>query len=179
MTIGEYIEKLRRQADAIRTSNALFFATTSTMVEIQERVWGRGELSNGSVIQYKEDYEVWAYQPPSPVKVTQRGKPNAAGQSRKIKGGWYPSYLAYKQQQGRADLPFELTGDMRISWLGGPVPTPRVSADGLLCEIVMDTEQYAKVEGLTKQKGEFLRLTQEERDYQARILQQLITEALQ
>jgi hypothetical protein len=178
MTPQEWIARVRARADALRTSSPLFFATTSTMAEVEQRVWGRGQLTNGGTIKYKEDYQVWAYTPPSPRKVTGKGKPNAAGQRRNIKGGWYPTYLAYKEQQGRRELPFELTGDMRIAWLGGPVPTPRVSGDGLLCEIVMPAEEYAKVEGLEKSKGAFLELTQAEKDFQAQRLEQLISEAL-
>jgi hypothetical protein len=100
------------------------------------------------------------------------------GKQRKIKGQWAPTYLAAKGDQGRKDLYFELTGDMRISWLGGPVSAPRVSDGGLLCEIVMSQEQWKKAEGLAKQKGEFLELTEFELKYQAEQVQRLITEAL-
>ena len=100
------------------------------------------------------------------------------GKQRKIKGQWAPSYLAAKDAQGRKDLPFELTGDMRISWLGGPVPAPRVSNGGLLCEIVMAQEQWKKAEGIAKQKGEFLELTEFELKYQAEQVQRLINDAL-
>lgn len=179
MTPQEWIAAQRAKIAALKTANVLFLATTSTMIEMQDRIWGEGRLTNGGTLTYKEDYEVWAYQPPSPKKVTGKGKPNARGEQRNIKGGWYPTYLAYKEQQGRRELPFELTGDMRISWLGGPTPRPRVSGDGLLCEIVMSQEQWNKAEGLAKTKGEFLELTQQEKDFQAKRLEQLIAQALQ
>jgi hypothetical protein len=100
------------------------------------------------------------------------------GKQRKIKGQWAPTYLAAKDAQGRKDFPFELTGDMRISWLGGPVPSPRVSSGGLVCEIVMAQEQWNKAAGIAKQKGEFLELTEFELKYQAEQVQRLINEAL-
>jgi hypothetical protein len=58
------------------------------------------------------------------------------------------------------------------------VPSPRVSDGGLLCEIVMSDEQWKKAEGIAKQKGEFLELTDFEIQYQAEQVQRLINEAL-
>jgi hypothetical protein len=42
----------------------------------------------------------------------------------------------------------------------------------------MSQEQWKKAEGLAKQKGEFLELTEFELKYQAEQVQRLITEAL-
>lgn len=50
---------------------------------------------------------------------------------------------------------------MRIGWLGGPTPTP-VEVDAFLCEIRMPDKEAKKAEGLAKQKGEFLELTDQE-----------------
>jgi hypothetical protein len=173
MTTQEWIAAQRARLAALKTSNVLFFATTATMAQVERRIWTDGQLTNGSRIVYKEDYEVYIYKPPFPQKPNGKGKTG-----RKIKGQWAPSYLAAKASQGRKDLPFELTGDMRISWIGGPVPTPRVSNEGLLCEIVMEEKQWKKAEGIAKAKGEFLELTQAEKEYQAQVLAQLINEAL-
>ncbi len=173
MTPNEWIALQRAKLATIQTSNVLFNATTLTMVQMQRRIWTDGQLTNGSPIQYKEDYQVYIYKPPFPQKPNGKGKTG-----RKIKGQWAPTYLAAKASQGRKDFPFELTGDMRISWLGGPVPSPRVSDGGLLCEIVMSDEQWKKAEGIAKQKGEFLELTDFEIQYQAEQVQRLINEAL-
>jgi hypothetical protein len=173
MTRQEYIEYLKRLTMVFNNTTVLFNATTLTMVQMQRRIWTDGQLTNGSPIQYKEDYQVYIYKPPFPQKPNGKGKTG-----RKIKGQWAPTYLAAKASQGRKDFPFELTGDMRISWLGGPVPSPRVSDGGLLCEIVMSDEQWKKAEGIAKQKGEFLELTDFEIQYQAEQVQRLINEAL-
>jgi hypothetical protein len=116
-------------------------------------------------IAYKEDYEVYVYKPPFPRAPSGKGKPRADGTRASIKGGWAPTYLAAKTQQDRGDFPFELTGDMRIGWLGGPVPSPK-EVSTTLVRIVMPEAQALKAEGLAKQKGEFLLLTAEEIDEQ-------------
>jgi hypothetical protein len=43
-------------------------ATGDTVVELSERVWGKGELTDGTKLTYKEDYEVYGYKPPLPRK---------------------------------------------------------------------------------------------------------------
>jgi hypothetical protein len=170
MTPQEWIDKQLRLADAIRSSDALFFATTSTMGVMSQRIWGEGQLTNGSKMSYKEDYEVYIYKPPFPQR------PNGKGKTGKdIKGQWAPTYLSAKDSQGRKELPFELTGDMRIGWLGGPTPTPR-KVSGLLCQIVMPKKEWDKAEGLTKKKGKFLELTDKEIQHQTDTLQRLISD---
>lgn len=146
-------DKFGSLPDGIRDSRVLFFATTATMATMQDRIWGRGELSSGERIRYDEDYEVYIYKPPFPQKPNGKGKTG-----RKIKGQWEPTYLDAKASQGRADLPFELTGDMRIAWAGGPTPEPREDSP-TLCRIVMDDRQAAKADGLAAKKGRFLDLT--------------------
>jgi hypothetical protein len=161
MTPQEWIAKLKALPQMVKDSRVLFFATKATMTQVAERVWGKGLLTNGSKLAYKE-YELYAYKPPSPVKPTGKGKTG-----KKIKGGYYPNYEAYKAQQGRADLPFELTGDMRKAWLGGGVGEPKEKGP-LNAVIEVDEVNAKKIEGLTKEKGEFLKFTQGEREAQAR-----------
>lgn len=156
MTPEEWSARQIGITQVLRDSRVLFFATTGTMAEMSERIWTDGGLSNGGKLSYKEDYEVYIYKPPFPNKPDGKGKNGAS-----IKGQWAPSYLAAKGTQNRADLPFELTGDMRIGWLGGPTPTP-VEVDAFLCEIRMPDKEAKKAEGLAKQKGEFLELTDQE-----------------
>lgn len=146
-------------------------ATTGTMLEVGER-WGRGELTDGGTISYDEDYEVYISKPPFPRVGSKQGKPfdlwkrppvNLKGTSRKVNGGWYPSYLAAKAAVGRGDLPFELTGDMRRSWFGGVTPSP-TEVDEFTVVIDMDERNAKKAEGLTARKGEFLVLNEQEVD---------------
>lgn len=160
MNIGDWINKYSGYADRLRDGRVLYLATTETMTLMQERIWMKGELTDGSKLSYKEDYEVYIYKPPFPRQPDGKGKTG-----RKIKGQWEPTYLAAKASQDRADLPFELTGDMRIDWLGGPTPTP-VERGPFLVEIVVPQKTAKKIEGLTKQKGEFIQPNQAERDFQ-------------
>jgi len=131
------------------------------MIQVSERVWGKGLLTSGSKMTYTDNYELYAYKPPSPKKPSGKGKTG-----KKITGGFYPNYSAYKAQQGRADLPFELTGDMRKSWLGGEVASP-TEVNPLECVIAMDGRNAQKAEGLAKEKGPFLVFTADERTAQA------------
>lgn len=156
MTPQEWIEWASGIPKAIEDNRVLYLATTTTMADMSERIWGDGELTNGGTIQYKEDYEVYVSKPPFPRKGNGKGKTG-----KKIKTGWAPTYLAAKAQVGREGLPFELTGDMRIGWLGGQVPSPH-EVNPLLVEIVMPEKEWKKAEGLTETKGEFLGLTTDE-----------------
>jgi hypothetical protein len=159
MTPEQWIERMKGMNPS--DGRVLFFATTATMATMQERIWGRGELSDGGKLAYEEDYQVYIYKPPFPRAPNGKGKTGRA-----IKGQWEPTYLAAKAAQDRGGLPFELTGDMRIAWGGGTVPIPR-EVDPLLCEIVMDAANARKAKGLAKQKGDFLRLTRAERQEHA------------
>lgn len=157
MTPQEWIDKYGRLTESIRTERVLFFATTATMATMQERIWGRGELTDGSKLTYKEDYQVYGYKPPLAKKPSGKGKTG-----KPIKGGWAPTYLALKEQQGRRELPFELTGALRQAWLGGVTATPR-EKDPLLCVIDLPGDIAVRAEGLARQKGEYLELSTEER----------------
>jgi hypothetical protein len=97
--------------------------------------------------------------------------------ARKIKGQWAPSYLAAKKSQGREDLYFELTGDLRILWAGGVQPTPRVKSK-TLCYIDLPEKQSKQAEGLAKQKGNFLELTEGEKLSHRKRLVELLKEEL-
>lgn len=153
MTPQEWINKVKGIAKSIEDNRVLFFATTATMADMSERIWGKGELSDGGKVAYKEDYEVYIYKPPFPRAPDGRGKTG-----RKIKGQWAPTYLAAKASQDRGDLPFELTGDLRIDWAGGAVPEPD-EVTPTLCVIRLNDVNAKKADGLAKEKGEFLRLT--------------------
>ncbi len=55
MTIADLASKMIAMKDAIGDARVLYVATTSTMDEMAQRVWDRGELTSGAVIKYKED----------------------------------------------------------------------------------------------------------------------------
>lgn len=165
MTPQERAAQLRNIAQAIRSRRVIALATTGTMVQISERVWGRGEMTDGSKLTYTGNGPYYGYKPPGLRKPTGRGKNGAS-----IKGGYYANYEAFKAQQGRGNLPYELTGDMRKDWLGGVTPRPTENGP-LQCVIVMDAANAKKVDGLTRQKGVFLKLNEEEiKEHNQRIL---------
>lgn len=165
MTKAELIEKMRGIQAGIGSAHVLYVATTSTMDLMSERIWGRGELTGGGRLTYKGDTPkgIYIYSPPWPKKGSGRGKPNDRGKSRKIKGTWAPSYIAAKGLIGRGDLPFELTGDLRKDWLGGASPTPNEETP-YRCTITVGQESKEKIDGLTETKGEFIRMTDAERN---------------
>lgn len=189
MTEGtnEAAEAVRATLERIRTSRALYFAAKGTMAEVSNRVWGEGKLTDGGELQYDEDYEVYAYTPPSPRKVTGVGKPyamwkrppaNAKGKARKIKGGWYKSYLSYKEQQGRKETPFELTGRLRKAYFSGTDnPASLVEQSDTESFIFLSGENAGKYKGLTDNKGEFLQFNDAEKEsYRRRLIDLLATE---
>jgi hypothetical protein len=171
MTPSELAIKRRGLPARICDRKIILEAATGTMDQVSQRVWDRGELTNGTKLKYNEDYEVWAYKPPAPSAVSGRGKPNAEGKSKKIKGGYYETYLAFKRQQGGRDkTPFDLTSELRQSYLGGATPTP-TEINGCEVQVDLSTEAAKKWEGLTESKGEFLKLNAAERkEHHQRVL---------
>ena len=119
-------EPLKALRAKLIANRVLYFAVKETQVKVADRVFGEGKLTDGTELQYDQDYEVYAYQPPSPRKVSGKGKPyaqwknppkNVKGKAAKIKGGYYPTYLDYKDKQGRKDNPFELTGRLQKAYV--------------------------------------------------------------
>ncbi len=178
------IENIRKRIERLRSERAVYLAAKGTMVEVSERVWGKGELTDGSTLTYKDDRELYAYTPPSPRKVTGKGKPyklwkdpprtkrgSIKAGAASIKGGWYEDYSALKEQQGRADHPFEMTGRFRKAYFGGTdVPDPHQDSDTEVT-IRLSGEEAEKYLGLTDSKGPFLKLAQAEIDgYHKRLL---------
>jgi hypothetical protein len=173
MTPQEWIAKYRNYPLVLKDQRVLFFATTGTMAEMSERIWGRGELSDGRKLTYKENYRVWGYPPrffnqldKSPVSILGPFSVSGVPFNR---GEWFPTYLTYKEANNRGNLPFELTSNLRISWGGGAQPGP-VDVSEFICQIKITDYDAKKVKGLVKQKGEFLRLTrQEEKNHHKRV----------
>lgn len=160
--IDSWFDNVNSLIGKLAERRVIFLAATGTMGEVADRVWGRGETTDGSPLGYLEDYEVYAYRPPAPRKVSGLGKPNKEGKSRKIKGGYYPTYLAFKADQGRRETPFDLTGALRKDYLGGVVPTPTEEGP-FAATITLSDENAAKWQGLTNSKGPFLILSNQER----------------
>ncbi len=161
------VADVKARVQRLREGKAVYLAAKGTMVDVSNRVWGRGELTSGSELSYKEDYELYAYTPPAPRKVSGNGKPYALwknppakpkGKAANIKGGWYSSYDAgFKKAMGRG--PFELTGRLRKAYFGGSdIPAPHEDSDTSV-SIRLHGEEADKFTGLTDTKGPFLRLT--------------------
>lgn len=165
------IKRLQELRDKLLSSRSLYFAVKETQVQVANRVWGEGKLTSGGQLTYNENYDLYAYTPPSPRKVTGKGKPyslwkrppaDPKGDARKIKGGWYPTYLAYKQQQGRGNTPFELTGRLRKAYLSD---ASLVEQGPTVVQVVLRGEEADKYEGLARSKGQFLLPNRAELDF--------------
>lgn len=172
------VDNVRKKIEALREKRAVYLAATGTMAQVANRVWNEGKLTDGSAVQYDEDYEVYGYKPPAPRAVSGKGKPyglwkdqqraqaikkSQGGTARDIKGGWYKSYLSFKEGQGRRDTPLELTGRLRKAYLSSPSrPDSLVEVNELESFIFLRGEEAAKYSGITDSKGPFLKLTPEE-----------------
>lgn len=171
MTIAELSAKIKGIPAQICNERIVVLAAGGTMSQLSDRVWERGELTDGSKLKYNENYEYYGYKPPAPAAVTHKGKPpKGGGKPREIKGGYYATYIAFKKQQGRGDLPFELTGDLRIAYLGGATINP-TEVNGCEAHVDLDAKSAKKWEGLTATKGPFLALNADEiREHNLRVL---------
>lgn len=164
MTARDFKAWISAIGEGIISAHILCVATGTTMAMMSDRIWGRGELTDGSTLKYNGPTKrgVYIYVPPWPKKGNGKGKPNAAGKSRKIKGTWAPSYIAGKRLIGRGETPFELTGDLRKDWLGGVIPTPKEDS-AYMCTISVSEKSLDKIEGLSETKGDFTISTPDER----------------
>ena len=194
--MSDPVAPLKAILEKLKSQRVLYFAVKETQAVIAKRVWDQGVLTDGSQLGYQQDYEVWAYTPPSPKKVSGKGKPfdlwerkgevatdqselrsltsrargaRAAkkkqgnkGKARSIKGGWYPTYLDYKDGQGRRDLPFELTGRLRKAFLSDAALT---ELSPTKVQVILKGDNAAKFKGLTNTKGDFLAPTEFEANY--------------
>ena len=182
----EAIDAVRKRLEDLKASRAIYFAARDTMVQVAGRVFEDGGLTDGGKLQYNEDYELHAYTPPSPRKVSGKGKPfkewkrppkNLKGTARKIKGGYYRSYLEFKKDQGRDKLPFELTGRLRKAYLSSPdAPSSLVEEGDGDSFIFLAGEEAAKYKGLTESKGRFLQLSSEEVAFYGQRVRELLAE---
>lgn len=157
----KWLSEVNALVARLDNDRALFLATTGTQAEVAGRVWDEGNTTDGQPVGYLEDYEYYGYKPPAPRKVSGKGKPNAEGKSRNIKGGYYSTYLAFKAGQGRAQLPFNLSGELRKGYLSSAALVE--SDGGRTVDIVLRDGNIDKWKGLTDQKGEFLQLSADER----------------
>lgn len=173
--VSTWLSRVNAMIAKISSSRIVFLATTGTQIQVGKRVWDDGKLTDGQPITYKQDYPVYAYKPPMPRKVSGRGKPydqwkhpplTKAGTPRKgaakIKGGYYATYLDAKQDQGRRETPFDLTSEFRKGYFSAAALVE--SGDALTVDIVLQGKNVDKWHGLTNQKGEFLELSQEEKE---------------
>lgn len=168
--MSKWGDNMRGIVDRIGSERVILEATTGTMLEVGERLFTRGELTDGSKLQYKENYQVYVTVPPFPRKASGKGKPfnlwksppvKLKGSARNVKGGWYATYLQAKAAVGRGDFPFELTGALRKAWFGGVTPQPREENEFSVV-IEMDGVNADKARGLAATKGEFLILNEDE-----------------
>jgi hypothetical protein len=183
------INDVKARLQRLKESRAIYLAAKGTMLDVSQRVWGRGELTGGGALGYNEDYDLYAYTPPAPRKVSGKGKPYAdwkyppktkSGSVRagaaNIKGGYYTSYLSFKKQQGRDDTPFELTGRLRKAYFGGgDIPEPTQDSETEVT-IRLRGEEAQKFEGLTDSKGVFLGLTASEKAEHHRRVREIYAE---
>ena len=165
------IEPLKAIREKLVANRSLYFAVKETSIKTAERAFEQGKLTDGSEVRYDQDYEVYAYTPPSPRKVSGKGKPydlwknppaKAKGKARSIKGGWYKTYLDYKDAMDRRETPFELTGRLRKAYLSD---ASLLEQGALTVQVVLTGENAQKYEGLTEKKGEFLQPSEAEVDY--------------
>lgn len=177
--VDAFLARANAIAGKVGTSRVLYFATTDTQARVAERVWDRGQTTDGQNIGYVEDYEVYVYKPPFPQSPSGLGKPNAQGKRAKIKGGYEPTYLTAKAHQGGRDkTPLDLTSAYRKNYIGGATintaPYNVAELDGgLTCTISLSGVNVDKWKGLTNQKGEHLKLSPQEREGHVKKLQEL------
>lgn len=174
MTSKEWIIKMRRRINTLKSGKAMQLAVTSTVGEVAERIFEDGKKSSGGRIgKYDSKTPLYAYDAESPRAVTHRGKTGKT-----IKGGYYASYKAYRAQQQRESnfVNLRLTNDFQSDYLNNsvsktstaiPKAKPIKVNNFEYLVTVSRPENVDKYLGFNEKYGDIFSLTQKElKDYQ-------------
>ena len=176
MTYQEKILQLRKQLEALKSSEALHIAAQDTHVKMTERIFVNGRSAGGGDIgDYDTKNELYVNPNKSPKGFPTKGKPNEKGIARSKfndgtphKTGYFTSYSDYRNTIGRdiSKVNLVLSGDMQSDF-----GKALVKITDLKYASTMRDNNIKKKDGNEKRFGEIFKLTEEEKENFVEVLQ--------
>lgn len=181
MTTKEFITKQRKKLNAIQKENKpLAIAATSIHSKQVQRVFEEGKNSKGTKIGiYDSSNSLYVNPKNAPRSVPLKGKTGrtAFKSGKRHVTGYFPSYKAFRQQQGRPTSFVNLTlfGRLKSDYSR---PPQRVNVHRYIAG-VNGVENTNKIKGVEDKYGRVFFLTQGERKQFLKILEKELVKAFQ
>lgn len=164
MTTRDYIKKIKRNLDAVKSGKPVAIAAQDTHVQMVERIFEKGQnANNGKIGEYDDSKPLYVNPKYSPKKLATTGK---NGKS-KFKNGkkkqtrYYKSYKEFRQKMGRPTdrVNFRLTGLLQSDFGKGV----RKKDTYTYISAISNEDNKDKLYGLQKKYGRVFSLTPKER----------------
>jgi len=171
MTMAEYIDKLKKQAKAIQEMKPLKIAVQTVLAEQVQRIFIRGENSNGGTIgTYNTINPLYVNPNTSPVKFRPAGKPGANRNIEDRKTRWFASYRDFRSTIGRKtdrvnlSLSNDLQSDFSSRRIGkNPPHNPEKISNTEYHVTLKRPLNVLKKSGMEEKYGDIFRLTSKEK----------------
>jgi hypothetical protein len=163
MTTDQYIKKIRRSIQVLKTGIPIGVASQDTHVKMVERIFEKGKNALDSQIgQYNDSKPLYVNPDKSPKKFSTKG---ANGKSKFKNGktkktGYFKSYKDYRQKIGRptGKVNLVLSGNLQSDF--GKAVT---KVNNLKYTATAREENEDKISGLEEKYGNIFRITPKER----------------
>jgi len=169
VTYQEKIVQLRRQLEALKSSQVLQIAAQDTHVKMNERIFVNGGSADGGKIgDYNSNDELYVNPNKSPKGFPTKGKPNSKGiakskfkDGRPHKTGYFKSYKDYRETIGRdtSNVNLVLSGDLQSDF-----GKALIKLSPLKYGATLRDNNIKKKEGNEERFGEIFKLTESERE---------------
>lgn len=164
MTTKDYIKKIRRNLDAVKTGKPVAIAAQDTHVRMVERIFDKGQnANNGKIGEYDDSSPLYVNPKYSPKKLITTGKNGKSKfkNGKKKKTRYYKSYKEFRQKQGRPTgfVNLKLTGLLQSDFGKGV----RKKDTFNYTSAISNQDNKNKLSGIQKKYGKVFNLTPKER----------------
>jgi len=176
MTPNEFAKVLESKIDELRRSNKPFeIAVKTSVAETVQRAFVNKRNENGESFQYNSTTPIYVSDNQSPQKLSHKGKNgNSKTKSGKPhKTTYFDSYKSFRDSIGRDTdaVDWQLTTDLMSDYGNSPIGTSEASLDpavrldpNLYITHLTRSINIAKYNGLSQRYGQFLTLSQSEKE---------------
>jgi hypothetical protein len=114
MTVDEFANELDGKLNEIATGKAFFTSAGFLVSEMAERIFIKGEKTDGGKENYNSSKEIWVAD-----NVAPKGQTNIGKTGKKIKTTYYTSYQSFRKAMGRESgfMNFRLNNELQSDFL--------------------------------------------------------------
>jgi hypothetical protein len=159
MTVDEFSNELDGKLNEIATGKAFFTSAGFLKDAMANRIFERGEKTEGGKSTYNDTTEIWVADNIGPKKGDKKGKPNKAGVQKSTKTTYYTSYKTFKQAMTNKSsfVDFMLNRELRSDF-----DTSVVQKEPNSLELRVSELSAKKIEGSESRFGTYFEPTEEE-----------------